>query len=210
MLLTGDTGPARRPGETKMKRRSYLTDEQGVTLVEIAVTVALIGIVATLAVPNIMGVLPRMALTSDATTLANTIALARASAISKNQYFAITFDDVNDSYSSKTWNISSDDTDADKVADWTEFKTAFTNTISARVDLYDIEDLGSDDSLVARPVGTVGMVDSGTREDFPLGAVGRIYLQTEDGMFKRRIIVDGLGRVYIEHLAPGVTVWTEE
>ena len=47
-----------------------------VTLVEIAVVIAMIGIVAMLAVPNIMGVIPRMQLASDTTTLANTIAMA--------------------------------------------------------------------------------------------------------------------------------------
>lgn len=172
-----------------MKKRTRLFEQHGLTLVELAIALAIAGIIAVMAVPSIRAVMPRRNLANDTATLANTIALARASAISKSTQVSIVFDEADNSYS---WGGD------------------FRNTISPNVDIYALEELGSDDTIVAEPVGTYGRMESGTREDFPLGSVGRIYLQTVDGMFKKRVTVDGMGRITVEHTTPSVSVWTED
>lgn len=195
-----------------MGRMVHLGDERGVTLVEIAIAIAIIGMMAMLAVPNILGVLPRMRLNGDTVTLSNNIALARASAISKNQYFAITYDDANESYTASTW-TPANDADADGIPDISELQSSYTNTISADIDLVSVQGLTANNTVIARPVGTMGLFDASDSDDFksfPLGSEAIIELKTEDGLFRKRVIIEKLGRVRVEHQAPGVTTWTEE
>ena len=89
-------------------------------------------------------------------------------------------------------------------------KACFSNTTSSNVELYAVEELGPDNTLVAEPVGTIGRMNGGTREDFPLGTVARLYLRTSDGMFRKRVSIDSMGRILVEHQTPSVTTWTEE
>ena len=185
----GGTAASPQPEEKKMKNAPRLAAQQGLTLVELAIALAIAGIIAVLAVPSIRAVMPRMNLNSDTVTLTNTFALARATAISKSTQVNITFSEPNNSY---TWG------------------TDFSNTISPNVDLYAVDELGPDNTLVVEPVGTVGRMNGGTREDFPLGTVARLYLQTSDGMFKKRVSIDSMGRIKVEHQTPSVATWTEE
>ena len=108
----GETATGPQSEEKRMKNQPRLADQKGLTLVEIAIALAIAGIVAVLAVPSVMGVLPRMNLNSDTVTLANTFALARATAISKSTQVNITFSEPNNSY---TWG------------------TDFTNSISPKL-----------------------------------------------------------------------------
>jgi len=178
-----------------VKRREILQGEGGFTLVEIAITIAIIGIVAMLAVPSIIGVMPRLRLGNDAMTLGNEIALSRARAIAKNHEFRIAFDAGGDTYRLRNNTLGVNIT---------------TNKTTGGIDLYQVENLAPSDQLAMRPVGTVGLVNgSGDYEALPLGTVARIYLQTDDTNYRKRIVVEATGRVGIERWTGGAT-WVEE
>jgi prepilin-type N-terminal cleavage/methylation domain-containing protein len=169
--------------------------EEGFTLVEICIALAIAGIVAMLAVPSITGVMPRLKLNNDTFTLANEIALSRARAIAKNQEFRIIFSTAGDSYTLRN------ETGGINFAG---------NTTSKNIDLYLVQNLGAANTLAVRAVGNVGRDDgAGNYEDLPLGTVGRIHLQTIDTAYRKRIVVEATGRVYVERWAGGAS-WVEE
>lgn len=170
--------------------------ESGMTLVELGITLGIAFIVATLALPSMVGVMPRLRLNNDAFTLANEIALARARSIAKNQEFRISFDPSTDSYTLKN------------KTEGTDFAV---NNTSGEVDLYQVDNLATKKTLAVMPVGKVGRVKNGSDdfEDFPIGDVARVYLQTEDGAHRRRVVVESTGRVFTERWQGGAS-WAED
>lgn len=178
-----------------MKSRRIAAGEQGVTLVEVAITLSVIGLVAMLAIPSMIGMMPRIRLSSDAVTLANEIALSRARAISKNQEFRLIFDAGADSYT---------------LRNETANASFATNTVSPDVDLYLVQGLAPADTLAVRPVGSIGRANaSGNYENLPLGTVARIHLQTLDGAHRKRIVIEPTGRVHVQRWVTG-TSWVED
>jgi prepilin-type N-terminal cleavage/methylation domain-containing protein len=78
--------------------KSYFKDIKGMTLLELMVVVAIIGIALTIAIPNYIKMQPHMRLKAAARDIASTLNLARMTAISKNADQTVTFDDANDSF----------------------------------------------------------------------------------------------------------------
>ena len=170
--------------------------ERGMTLVELGITLAIAAIVATLAAPNIIGVILRLRLNNDTFTLTNEIALARARSIAKNQEFRITFNPSNDTYT---------------LRNQTEGTNIAANNTSGEIDLYQVDNLAAKNTLAVMPVGKVGRVENSSDdyEDFPIGDVARVYLRTEDGAHRRRVVVEPTGRVHAERWIGG-TSWVED
>ena len=70
----------------------------GFTLTEIMVTIAIIAIFASLAVPNFIGWLPNYRLRSGAEDIQSTLQLARVTAIKRNATATVSFDIANETY----------------------------------------------------------------------------------------------------------------
>jgi type II secretory pathway pseudopilin PulG len=64
---------------------------EGVTLIEVAVVVCIIGLVGALAVPSVIGFMPRLRLSSQVSALQNDIQRARIKSISLNTIYRIRF-----------------------------------------------------------------------------------------------------------------------
>lgn len=167
--------------------------EEGFTLVEISIALAIAGIVAMIAIPSFIGIMPRLRLANDTATLTNEIALARARAIAKNDEFRIIFSTAGDSYTLRN--------ESDSIS-------FATNSLSGDIDLYQVTDLGAAATLAVRGVGSIGWVNAGSYQDLALGVVPAIALKTSDDSYRKRVRIENTGRVYVERW--NGTVWVEE
>jgi len=177
-----------------------LRGEDGFSLVELSVTVAVIGIMAALAFPSLRGIMPRIRLDNSAMLLAKEISLMRRQALAKGVDFSVVFDADADSYSLRNWD--------EATATW---QSMGTNTLSG-TDIVrnpgppygSISGFSSADTLVAQAGGTmnVPLVVGGAVN------VGYITLQTPDGSQKKRIKVEHLGRVSVQRWQVG-TSWVD-
>jgi Tfp pilus assembly protein FimT len=79
-------------------------------MVELSVTVALIGVVATLAIPSIRRLVPRYKFNSAVSLMHSTVNNARLKSISRNREVRITFSIPLDSYTVEEGNLSSGST----------------------------------------------------------------------------------------------------
>jgi len=77
--------------KVKQFRVTTSRNQRGFTLIELMVTVGLIGIVVSLAVPSFMGSLPRIRLRSATRALSSDIRRARSEAISRNKLIYVVF-----------------------------------------------------------------------------------------------------------------------
>lgn len=191
-----------------MRRGQITQGDRGFTIVEVAIALAIAGIVAMLAVPSFLSVMPRLQLGSNAITLANGIALARTSAVAKSREYRVVFNPGDDSYSLQSLTGGA-------------FKTFATSTTSRNVQLtaartWDPAPLpnGTETdaaTLAIRAVGSIGTPDPlDTLSFVPLDfdQAWRIYLQTADGAHRKRVVVEAPGRIYVER-AKGSS-WVED
>jgi prepilin-type N-terminal cleavage/methylation domain-containing protein len=169
-----------------MKRR---LGREGFTMVELCVTMAVIGILAAIAMPNLINTLPKARLTSAARTLSNEIAMLRMSAIARSADAQVVFDDVAGSYSL--------------------YKTvgggAFT---SSNVRSFGGLDAPTYLDGTAAP-GTLQLNANGTTSVPLLKRAVVITLRTADGSARRRVIVWSNGRINSEKWAGGST-WVQD
>lgn len=177
-----------------------LRGEDGFSLVELSVTVAVIGIMAALAFPSLKGIMPRIRLDNSTMLLAKEIGLMRRQALAKGVDFSVDFNADADSYSLRKWD--------EATGTW---QSMGANTLSGTDIVRDpdpphgsISGFSSADTLVARAGGTmnVPLVVGGAVN------VGYITLQTPDGSRKKRIKVEHLGRISVQRWLVG-TFWMD-
>lgn len=174
--------------------------DSGFTLVELSITLAVIGILSALAFPSFKGALPRIRLDNDTTLLANEINLVRRQAMAKSLDFGIVFNADAESYTLRKRD--------EATGAWSSMATnklAGSDIVRNPDPPYgSITGFSSPDVLVAQAGGTMNV---------PLavgGAVnfGYITLQTPDGSRRKRIKVEPLGRVSVQRWLGG-TSWVD-
>lgn len=152
----------------------------GYSLVEIAVTVAVIGVLAALAIPSLRGTLPRVRLDNNTSILVNEIGLARRQAIAQSVEYSILFDTSAHSYTLRKREAGA-------------WKSLGTNALNGS-HLVGVTGFSSADTLVAQAGGAMNVPPSvGGSANY-----GYITLATPDGSRRRRIRVEPLGRVFAE------------
>ena len=109
-----------------MQRR---TQQQGFTLAEVIMVLAIIGILAAIAIPNFLSWLPNMRLKAAARDLYSSMQKARAEAIKTNRDWAIVFDTANNRYvlcsspgADNSWSTLADNTAVETI-DLTNYKS---------------------------------------------------------------------------------------
>jgi type IV fimbrial biogenesis protein FimT len=73
--------------------------QSGLTLIELMVTIGIMAIVATIAIPNFIGWLPKKRLQGDALEVQSAIQLARLAAVKTNASVIFSFNPAGDDYS---------------------------------------------------------------------------------------------------------------
>jgi len=161
----------------------------GFTLVELAVTVAILGVVATIAVPNFARLMPRVRLGTATQTLANGLAMARMSAIAHSLDGEAAFNKNTETYS------------VAKTIGGAPYLTANLTGVA------DLESVTYKDGSVAP--ATLQIYANGTTSvPLPRRAMV-ITLASTDGTHRKRVLVEATGRIYSEKWAGG-TSWVAD
>jgi prepilin-type N-terminal cleavage/methylation domain-containing protein len=86
------------PGKLKRQEMKIMRKNSGFTLTELMVTIAIIAILASLAIPNFIAWLPNYRLRSGAEDVQSTLQLARITAIKENATVKVEFNTANETY----------------------------------------------------------------------------------------------------------------
>lgn len=175
------------------KRR--LRCEGGFSLVELSVTVAVLGILVALAFPSLKGVMPRIRLDNNTMILVKEINLMRRHAIAKSSGFKIFFNAGAGSYTLLKWD--------EATSAWQSMGVNKLEGISIIPDpnppYGSITGFSTPDTLIAEATGTLNV-------PLVVGGIvnfGYITLQTPDGSLKKRIKVEQLGRISVQRWQSG-------
>jgi type IV fimbrial biogenesis protein FimT len=86
------------PGKLKRQEMEIMHKNSGYTLTELMVTIAVVAILASLAIPNFVAWLPNYRLRSGAEEIQSTLQLARITAIKENSTVTVDFNTANETY----------------------------------------------------------------------------------------------------------------
>jgi len=86
------------PGKLKTREMEIMHKNSGYTLTELMVSIAVVAILASLAIPNFIAWLPNYRLRSGAEEIQSTLQFARITAIKRNATATVTFDIANETY----------------------------------------------------------------------------------------------------------------
>lgn len=169
--------------------------ESGFSLVELSVTVAVLGIMAALAFPSLKGVMPRIRLDNNTMILVNEINLVRRHAIAKSSGFKIVFNSGAGSYTLMKWDGA--------TSNWQSMGVNKMEGIRIIPDpnppYGSIAGFSSPDTLIAEATGALNVpLVVGGNVNF-----GYITLQTPDGSLKKRVKVEQLGRISVQRWQNG-------
>ncbi|MGA1863739.1 MAG: Tfp pilus assembly protein FimT/FimU [bacterium] len=161
-----------------MRRKIW---NEGMTLIELAVVVCIIGIVAALAAPSVIGFMPKLRLSSQVSAIQNDIQRARIKSISLNTIYRIRFFlypyPTTDKYRGYFYNSS--------TKTWTSDEDMYEKQINKSVDLAYIAS-----SAYSSGIYSVYFLSDGTciaRDLFFENTVGqkkRIEIQENTGFMK--------------------------
>jgi type IV fimbrial biogenesis protein FimT len=87
-----------RPRKLKIEEIEIMRKNSGFTITELMVTIAVIAILASLAIPNFLAWLPNYRLRSGAEEIQSTLQFARLTAIKENATTTVAFDIANETY----------------------------------------------------------------------------------------------------------------
>ena len=87
-----------RPGKLKIEEMEIMRKNSGFTITELMVTIAVISILASLAIPNFVAWLPNYRLRSGAEEIHSTLQLARVRAIKQNATATVAFNIANETF----------------------------------------------------------------------------------------------------------------
>jgi Tfp pilus assembly protein FimT len=155
----------------------------------LAVTVAILGILATIAVPSFVNMMPRFRLRGATQTLGNELAMARMSAIAKSIDGEAKFDKNTESYA---------------IARTVGGAPYVRTDLAARADLVSVAYLDG----TAAPT-TLQINANGTTSVPLMKQAVVITLATADGAHKRRVLVWATGRIHSQKWAGG-TSWVAD
>lgn len=142
----------------------------GFTLVELMIVVALMGILSAIAVPNIMGQMPRYRLNGAARQVMSDLLSARMEAVSQNNEFRILFLD------SKRYTILND-ADNDGSSDAGET----TETKDLSTDYSDVSIAANNDPVfqprgTASNLATITLTNSAGTRNISISSTGRVKI----------------------------------
>ena len=163
--------------------------ESGMTMVEVGITVAILGILASISIPSFVKLMPRFRLGTATQTLGNELAMARMGAIAKSIDGEATFDKDTESYAiSRTVG----------GAPYTR------TTLASAADIVSVTYLDGS----AAP-STLQINANGTTSVPLMKQAVAITLATADGSHKRRVLVWATGRIHSQKWAGG-TSWVAD
>jgi len=125
-----------------------MRNSSGFTLIEVIIAIAVFAILATVAIPNYIGWLPKRHLQSSTVDVQGAIHLAKMTAIRENTDVVLTFDPANESY------LAFIDTDEDGSQDAGE-RTVRSKGMSPGIDL-NSTDFGDQLTFNSRGLADVG------------------------------------------------------
>jgi prepilin-type N-terminal cleavage/methylation domain-containing protein len=147
-------------GECAVLNEKRITDRQGITLVEITIVLAVLAVMAAIAIPSYVNMLPRIELKRAATELSNVFMDSRMRSVKEVRNYTVTFDLAAEAYTVK-W-PEPDSTLCDTppyFPGWAGNECRNRLSLSRRIDVYaDTSDPGvasfSGSDVVFRPDGT--------------------------------------------------------
>jgi prepilin-type N-terminal cleavage/methylation domain-containing protein len=161
----------------------------GFTMVEMSVTVAILGILAAISIPSFVNMMPRFRLGTATQTLANELAMARMAAIAKSVDGEAVFNKDTETY-----------TIARTVGGAPYARTTLGSSVSIESLTFGDED---DAGTVAPSPFTLQLNANGTTNVGLQQKALRITLTTDDGTHKRRVLVWATGRIHAQKWAGG-------
>ena len=162
----------------------YITNKKGITLIELMVTVAIIGIVVGIAIPSFTSYLPRLRLNGAARDLISDLRLARSLAVGENKQYKVVFDVANESYTIR----KADDT----ITKSTDYKNPDQNYRGIESDSV-VDKNGT--AVTSIEFGFNGTATTANGLD---NAPATITIKRSDGVETKKINVTKFGRVYAE------------
>lgn len=158
----------------------------GFTMVEVGITIAIIGVLASISIPSMVRLMPRIRLGTATQTLANELAMARMAAIAKSVDGEAVFNKDAETY-----------TIARTVGGAPYART----TLAAAADLESVTYLLDGTTAPA----TVQLNANGTTSVPLQKQAVAITLASSDGAHKRRVLVWATGRIHSQKWAGGAS-----